>query len=441
MPVNPQIIAPQVQGIQLENPMTFARNALAMQEAKSQIAANQLKVARAQKAANVLAANKGKPIEEIANALLAEGLADEAESVYKFGTARGQSVKAGREAEASGLALLGSEAGAFANDPSSLNKAAIMPWATSAVQRGLLTPDALQRFQAMPDDPVQLATAMRRLQVQALTPAQQLETSVIEQGLGGESRVLRVPKMGGPGEEVAGTRAKVTPSPNRPLTQILMPAETERGKALGKAGAESLVAEFNAAQSASKGLAKDFEALSVLRSGKPSTGITSELQTGIDRIRSAVAGDPAAAERVSDSQYLEALLGSDVFTQMQSLGVGARGLDTPAEREFLREVITGSRKLDKDTLIRMAEMRAKYKEQAVDSWNERVRSGELNEFYRDFGRPKRELPKPERPKSAEPPSGTPKSFANETEAEAAFKAGKIKRGDRVTIGGVSGRWE
>lgn len=221
----------------------------------------------------------------------------------------------------------------------------------------------------------------------------------------------------------------------------LPPAETERAKTLGKAGGEALVSEFNAATSASKGLAKDYEALSVLRSGKPATGITSELQVGVDRLRSAVAGDPAAAERVSDSQYLEALLGSDVFAQMQSLGVGARGLDTPAEREFLREVISGTRKLDKDTLIRMAEMRAKYKEQAVDAWNERVRSGELDDFYKEFGRPKRELSKPTRPKSAEPSAGTPKAFATEADAEAAFKAGKIKRGDRVTIGGVSGRWE
>lgn len=221
----------------------------------------------------------------------------------------------------------------------------------------------------------------------------------------------------------------------------LPPAETERAKTLGKAGGEALVSEFNAATSASKGLAKDYEALSVLRSGKPSTGITSELQTGVDRLRSAVAGDPAAAERVSDSQYLEALLGSDVFAQMQSLGVGARGLDTPAEREFLREVISGTRKLDKDTLIRMAEMRAKYKEQAVDSWNERVRSGELDDFYKEFGRPKRELSKPTRPKSAEPSAGTPKSYANETQAEAAFKAGTLKAGDRVVIGGVAGTWK
>jgi hypothetical protein len=36
---------------------------------------------------------------------------------------------------------------------------------------------------------------------------------------------------------------------------------------------------------------------------------------------------------------------------------------------------------------------------------------------------------------------TGKQFANEAAAEAAFKAGKLKRGDRITIDGVSGVWE
>lgn len=404
MPVNPQIFTPQIQGIQLENPMTFARNALAMRESQASAAANQLKVIRATKAANVLAANKDKPVEEIANALLREGLADEAKGFVDYATSRSQAGEAARKTEIAGLALLGSEAGAFSNDPTSLNKASILPWAQNAVKRGLMSPDALARFEAMPDDPQQLSVAMRRLQVQALTPVQQLETSVMEQGLGGETRVLRVPKLGGRAEEVPGSRATVTASPNRPLTQILMPSETERGKVIGKLGGEALVNEFNAASSAAKGLAKDYEALTVLRSGKPSTGITSELETGINRIRSAVAGDPEAAAKVSDSQYLEALLGSDVFQQISALGIGARGLDTPAEREFMREVISGTRKLDKDTLIRMAEMRAKYKEELVRDYNARIESGELDEFFRDFGRPKRAFKLPERPKAPEQPT-------------------------------------
>lgn len=180
------------------------------------------------------------------------------------------------------------------------------------------------------------------------------------------------------------------------------PSETERGKVVGKLGGEALVNEYNAASSAAKGLSKDYEALSVLRSGKPSTGITSELETGFNRLRSSIAGDPKAAAKVSDSQYLEALLGSDVFQQLGILGIGSKGLDTPAERVFLQEVISGTRKLDKDTLIRMAEMRAKYKEDLVRDYNSRVESGELDEFFRDFGRPKRTFKVPTRPAASEP---------------------------------------
>jgi len=42
--------------------------------------------------------------------------------------------------------------------------------------------------------------------------------------------------------------------------------------------------------------------------------------------------------------------------------------------------------------------------------------------------------------AAEPTASIP-SFSTEAEAEAAVKAGKIKKGDKVTIGGVTGTWE
>jgi hypothetical protein len=219
-------------------------------------------------------------------------------------------------------------------------------------------------------------------------------------------------------------------------TTIQLPGR-KRGEELEKLGAADLAAEYNAVKSAARGLKKDYETLRLLREGKPSTGITSEIEVGLNRIKADIGGDREAAERVSDSQYLEALLGSDVFQQMSALGVGARGLDTPAEREFLREVVSGTRKLDKDTLIRMAEMRAKYKEDLVQDYNSRIESGELDDFFENYGRPKRPFKIPERPQAPSEPA----TFATEAEAEAAFKAGRIKKGDRIIIGGVSGRWE
>jgi hypothetical protein len=397
MPINPQIFTPQIQGIQLENPLNMAKNALAIREAQSQIAANQLKTSRAEQLRNIFA---GKPGEQrdpqaLANALIQGGFPEEAKQLIDFTTSTSQSRKAALESEAAQFALLGSEAGAFVNDPASLNKASILPWASAAVQRGLLTPDALKRFEALQDDPKVLGAAMRRLQVQALTPVQQLETSVMEQGLGGESRVLRIPKLGGAAEEVVGSRERVTPSPNRPIYNLGQ-AETERSKTLGAGGAKADIDEYNLVRGAARTINKDYETIKLLQEGKPSTGITAELELGFNRLKAAAGGKPDVIEKVADTEYLEALLGSDVFNQFQALGVGARGLDTPAEREFLRQVISGTRTLDKETLIRMAEMRANYKRSLVEEFNERVESGELNNFFRDYGRTKRPfaLPKP-----------------------------------------------
>ena len=194
-------------------------------------------------------------------------------------------------------------------------------------------------------------------------------------------------------------------------TTIQLPGR-KRGEKLEELGAADLAAEYNAVKSAARGLQKDYETLRLLREGKPSTGITSELSTNFNRIISAVADDPEAAERVADSQYLEALLGSDVFQQISALGVGARGLDTPAEREFLREVVSGTRKLDKDTLIRMAEMRAKYKEDLVQDYNARIESGELDDFFENYGRPKRTFNLPERPVTLSPQDQQALDWAN-----------------------------
>jgi len=51
-------------------------------------------------------------------------------------------------------------------------------------------------------------------------------------------------------------------------------------------------------------------------------------------------------ERISDTEYLDAMLGSDVFPMIKQLAIEADGLDTPAEREFLRKVMSGTSELN-----------------------------------------------------------------------------------------------
>ncbi len=185
-------------------------------------------------------------------------------------------------------------------------------------------------------------------------------------------------------------------------------------------------------------MTNDYRAFDLLRSGKPATCITADVELKFNRLKAAVGQDKKALEKVTSTELLNALLGQDVFKNIQALGIGARGLDTPAEREYLREVVSGTISLNQQTLIKMAEIRAAIKERAIDKFNKRVESGELDRFFEAAGRPKRTIEKPSKPTA---PAAAGASFKTEAEAEKAFREGKIKRGDRVTIGGVSGTWE
>lgn len=238
--------------------------------------------------------------------------------------------------------------------------------------------------------------------------------------------------------EQEAQKARIAAAGASRQTVQLPPAESAYQTTVGKSAGEADIASFDLAQRAADDLVKDFETINLLQTGQASTGITAELALGINRIKTAVGGDKEAAKKVKDTELLNALLGSDVFTNIQALGVGARGLDTPAEREFLREVVSGTISLNPETLRRMAEIRANVKERAIDRFNQRVEKGELDRFFQATGREKRKIEKPSRPKA---PETGGKQFKSEADAEAAFKAGKIKRGDRITIGGVSGTWE
>ena len=50
-------------------------------------------------------------------------------------------------------------------------------------------------------------------------------------------------------------------------------------------------------------------------------------------------------------------------------------MDTPAEREFLRKVMTGTIGLNKDTLIKMTELRRKGLENEANQFNKQVDEG------------------------------------------------------------------
>ena len=187
----------------------------------------------------------------------------------------------------------------------------------------------------------------------------------------------------------------------------LVGAENEFAKNVGKNRAERDIAQFGAAEAAVENLPKINETLNELKTGQAFTGAFAEIQKNIQKVQAKFADDRKAGKRVSDTEYLDALLGSDVFPMIGALGIGARGLDTPAEREFLRQVMTGTISLEKDTLVRMTELRKNIAERAVNKFNNRVDKGELKDFFKYQGTDpqKFEIPKFEPPTPA--PSAAP----------------------------------
>jgi hypothetical protein len=176
---------------------------------------------------------------------------------------------------------------------------------------------------------------------------------------------------------------------------------------VGVSAAERDIAQFGAAENAVENLNKINETLNQLKTGDAFTGAFADVQTNLQKVQAKFASDKKAGKRVSDTEYLDALLGSDVFPMISSLGIGARGLDTPAERDFLRQVMTGRIGLEKDTIVRLTELRKNIAERAIDKFNDRVEKGELNRFFEYQGTEPRKFEKPKAPVATRQPGQPP----------------------------------
>jgi hypothetical protein len=177
-------------------------------------------------------------------------------------------------------------------------------------------------------------------------------------------------------------------------------AETAYGKSVGEDSAKRDVSLIDSAESAVKNLPKMYETRTLIETGSINTGLARSVQDVVSKAKAKFLADKAAGKNVTDSEYLDTLLGSEVFSQISALGIGARGMDTPAEREFMREVITGTRDMSKETLKRMLDFRIEGVERSVDTYNDRLGKGELNKYQEVTGRSLNPISKPTRPTPA-----------------------------------------
>lgn len=152
------------------------------------------------------------------------------------------------------------------------------------------------------------------------------------------------------------------------------PAATKYSEKFGGGIADQDINKMDEAMSARAGIGKIDDLLGHLQSSKAITGLGADLLNNVERARTLLLSDVKAGKAVSDTELLDAMLGSDVFPMIKSLGIGARGLDTPAEREFLRKVMSGTINMNKQTLIKMAQIRRNIAVRSVEQWNDRLES-------------------------------------------------------------------
>ena len=182
--------------------------------------------------------------------------------------------------------------------------------------------------------------------------------------------------------------------------------ETSYRKVVGEAKGNRDVGMVTAATAATDNLPKLYETLDQLKTSDAITGFGAEIIKNIEAAKAKFTGDIKAGKKVADTQILDAMLGSDVFPMIQSLGIGARGMDTPAEREYIRGVMTGTINMDKAALIKLTEIRKNIEERAINTYNRNVDNGTLDKFFETEGRSPQKIDVPTyTPKTTTPQSG------------------------------------
>ena len=106
------------------------------------------------------------------------------------------------------------------------------------------------------------------------------------------------------------------------------------------------------------------------------TGPFAELRKSVDEFLVGFGSrDEARVNRLSDAELINATLGADVFGAIGELGIGARGLDTPNEREFLRQVLTGTISTTPSALLYMSYIRQKLQKNVIQRYNDYLARG------------------------------------------------------------------
>jgi hypothetical protein len=173
-----------------------------------------------------------------------------------------------------------------------------------------------------------------------------------------------IDKYGKP--SIAGGRAPA------PLVNI---GERTLEQQVAERSANLIFDQYDLAKDSVGNIIKLDDTIRLLEEGSVDVGFGAVVRQNVRRVQGLFSSDPDLIETLSDTELLNAALGQDVFGAITALGIGARGIDTPAEREFLREVLAGKITMTKEALLKMARLRRRADERNVAAWNDTLGSG------------------------------------------------------------------
>jgi len=185
--------------------------------------------------------------------------------------------------------------------------------------------------------------------------------------------------MGGGAPTVANAAAQPPMIPVKAKPPIPM-FEQSYDRYVGENTGKGDIALIDAAKAAPANIAKLDEITKYINKADVTTGFGADLIKNINRARAQFTADAKAGKAATDTEILDAMLGAGVFPMIQSLGIGARGMDTPAEREFLRGVMTGTISMNKETLNKLTQIRRDIEVRSVDKYHQALDRGELDPY-------------------------------------------------------------
>jgi len=146
--------------------------------------------------------------------------------------------------------------------------------------------------------------------------------------------------------------------------------ESSYDETIGKGRGEQDLSLIQEAERVPVNLRKMDDTVALIRNPNTNVGAFADFETKVNAAKDKFLNvDGSISESVSNTQLLDSMLGSDVFPMIKALGIGARGLDTPAERKFLQKVMTGEVTLTRDTLTKMTMIRRRQFEQIAKDYN------------------------------------------------------------------------